>query len=72
VAAEAVPTEVAEAPTVAVEVVMVAAAVVHKTVLTLAAKAILAVAHLSQAAKIHSCSAQMQDAAAADRKFLLS
>jgi hypothetical protein len=62
---------VAAAATEAVDHVLrveAAAMEAEETALTLAVKAILAAAHLSSAVKTHSCSAQMPDAAAADRK----
>ena len=67
-AVEAVALDVA-APVVAV-VVVPADALVDKTALTLAVKAILAAAQLSSAAKTHSCSALMQDVAAAEKSYL--
>ena len=67
-AVEAVALDVA-APVVAV-VVVPADALVDKTALTLAVKAILAAVHLSSAAKTHSCSALMQDVAAAEKSYL--
>ena len=51
-------------------VVVPAEALVDKTALTLAVKAILAAVHLSSAAKTHSCSALMQDVAAAEKSYL--
>ena len=56
----------AAAPVVAV----VPGEALQKTALTLAVKAILAAVHLSSAAKTHSCSALMQDVAAAEKSYL--
>lgn len=60
----AAPVEVAVVATVAAAAV----ALIHKTALTLAVKAMLATVHLSSGAIAHSCSVQKQDAAAADQK----
>ena len=70
VEAVAIPAVEAEAAPAVVVTVVPAEALNNKTVLTLVVKAMLAAAQLSSAAKTHSCSALMQDAAAAEKSYL--